>query len=100
MEYIIKEKWQYQLWNFTNVYIQQILLLECMTKGCVHHHDVYGKVVAPKTDEILGEGSKKKIGKKYGLLPNPGGGGVSEGGQKTKLLFWKKVFFREYLESF
>ena len=53
MEYIIKEKWQYQLWNLTNVYIQQIPLLECMTKGCVHHHDVYGKVVAPKTDEIL-----------------------------------------------
>ena len=33
----------------------------------------------------LREGFKKKNGKKYGLLPNPGG--VSEGGQKTKLLF-------------
>ena len=35
----------------------------------------------------LGKVSKKKIRKKYGLLPNQGAGGVSEGGEKTKLLF-------------
>ena len=35
-----------------------------------------------------GRGPKKKSRKKYGLLPNPGGGGgVSEGSEKTKLLF-------------
>ena len=37
----------------------------------------------------LGKGSKKKNVKKCG-----------GGGEKTKLLFWNRVFFREYLESF
>ena len=43
----------------------------------------------------------KKNRKKYGLLPNPGGGGGGQrGGGKNQTAFLKKVFFREYLESF
>ena len=41
--------------------------------------------------KYLGKGSKKKSREKYGLLPNPGGG-VAEGNEKTKLLFWKSIF--------
>ena len=42
----------------------------------------------------LREGFKKKIGKKYGLLPNRGGGGVSEGDEKPNCFFEKSIFQR------
>ena len=41
---------------------------------------------------------KKKRGKVWSFVKP--GGGVSEGDEKTILLFLKKVFSREYLESF
>ena len=50
------------------------------------------------TDHIR-EGFKKKNVKKYGLLPNRGGGGSARV-VKNQTAFLKKVFFREYLESF
>ena len=45
---------------------------------------------------------QKKNVKKYGLLPNRGGGGGGglRGWWKNQTAFLKKVFFREYLESF
>ena len=49
----------------------------------------------------LGKVSEKLIGKKYGLLPNRGGG--CPGVVKKPYCFFeeeKKYFFREYLESF
>ena len=42
----------------------------------------------------------KKNQKKVWSFAKPGGGGVSEGGEKKQTAFLKKVFFREYLESF
>ena len=48
--------------------------------------------------KVLREGFQKKSEKVWSFAKP--GGGVSEGGEKTKLLFLKKVFFREYLESF
>ena len=44
------------------------------------------------------EGFKKKMWKSMVFCQTRGG--VSGGGEKTKLLFWNRVFFREYLESF
>ena len=44
--------------------------------------------------KVLREGFKKKIGKKYGLLPNRGGGGVSEGDEKPNCFFEKSIFQR------
>ena len=46
------------------------------------------------------EGFKKKNVKKYGLLPNRGVGEGSARVVKNQTAFLKKVFFREYLESF
>ena len=46
--------------------------------------------------QSIREGFKKK---KEWSFAKPGGGGASEGGEKTKLLLWNKYFFREYLES-
>jgi hypothetical protein len=59
-------------------------------------HSIYKCVI----NEIyaLGKGSKKKV-KKYGLLPNRGGEGSARV-VKNQTAFLKKVFFREYLESF
>ena len=37
---------------------------------------------------------QKKNVKKYGLLPNRGGGGVSEGGKKPNCFFEKSIFQR------
>ena len=56
------------------------------------------KFVSPNKGLI----SKKKLGVNFFRRENDqtGGGGVSGGGEKTKLLFWNRVFFREYLESF
>ena len=48
--------------------------------------------------QILREGFKKKFGKSMVFCQTRGG--VSEGGEKTKLLFLTKVFFREYLKPF
>ena len=47
---------------------------------------------------LLREGFKKKTWKSVVFCQTRGG--VSGGGEKTKLLFWNRVFFREYLESF
>ena len=53
-----------------------------------------------KSSHPLGEGCQKKLAKKYGLLLNQGGGGVSKGNKKTLLLFWKSIFFRKHVEFF
>ena len=42
----------------------------------------------------LREGFKKKIGKKYGLWPTRGGGGVNEGDEKPNCFFEKSIFQR------
>ena len=60
--------------------IQQIPLLECMTKGCVHHHDYeQGKAVPLKMDEIL---------EKFFL----GGGGLSFSYQNFMLQIFLYTF--------
>ena len=40
------------------------------------------------------KGRVKRNVKKYGLLPNQGGGGVSKGGKKPNCFFEKKKYFR------
>ena len=51
------------------------------------------------TQTVLGKVARKKNPEKLWSFAKPGGG-VSGGGEKTKLLFGNRVFFREYLESF
>ena len=49
---------------------------------------------ADKPTQQIREGVKNKNVKKYGLLPNRKGGGVSEGGKKPNCFFEKSIFQR------
>ena len=54
--------------------------------------------IGTKFDFFVRERFQKKSREKYGLLPNPGGGSARV--VKNQTAFLKKVFFRDYLESF
>ena len=81
--------------------IGPFVLLRISLKDQKHVLSDYFGEVKSFIDEvlILGKGSKKHIWKKYGLLPNRGEGGSARV-MKNQTAFLKKVFFREYLESF
>ena len=65
----------------------------------LHHPPSSSMIIGIAIIVCKGRVQKKKTWKSV-VFCQTGGGGVSGGGEKTKLLFWNRVFFREYLESF